>query len=94
MRCCRLGVFALVLVVGACATPAGTWIKNGATQLQLDQDSYTCLRQAQQLYGYGVGGYGWRGNGESFGVSTNKELYAACMKAQGYSWQPNVPVSK
>ena len=89
MRCYKLCAFAFFLALGACAAPAGTWMKNGATQLQVDQDSYACLRQAQQPYGYSVGGYGWRGNGETFGVSTNKELYTACMKAQGYSWQPS-----
>jgi hypothetical protein len=89
MRCYKLGLMAFALVLGACASPAGTWMKNGATQLQVDQDSYTCLRQAQQPYGYSLGGYGWRGNGESFGVGTNQELYKACMRAQGYSWQPS-----
>lgn len=89
MRGYKLCTFALVLVLGACASSAGTWAKNGATQLKVDQDSYTCLRQAQQPYGYSLGGYGWRGNGESFGVGTNQELYKACMRAQGYSWQPS-----
>ena len=94
MRCFKLWFLTLVLTLGACASPAGTWVKNGTTQLQVDQDIYACLRQAQQPYGFSGGGYGWRGGGESFGVATNKELYSACMKAQGYSWQPSVPVSK
>jgi hypothetical protein len=28
------------------------------------------------------------------GVQTNQELYAACMKARGYNWQPDKTLSK
>lgn len=94
MRYYKLIAVAFVLLLEACASQAGVWIKTGATQLQVDQDSYACLRQAQQPYGYSGGGYGWRGGGESFGVGTNKELYSACMKARDYSWQPTAPVTK
>jgi hypothetical protein len=39
---------------------------------------------ARVLLAGGMGGY----NGYS-GVQTNQELYSACMKARGYSWQPD-----
>jgi hypothetical protein len=81
----------------ACATQSGVWVKNDTAPLQFNQDNYACLQESQQPYGYAQGGYGW-GNGWGpgwggyngySGVQTNQELYSACMKARGYSWQPD-----
>ena len=94
MRCYKLSAFALVLALGACASPSGVWVKNGTLQLQVDQDTYACLQQSQQPYSFGGGGFGWGGYNESSGVQTNPQLYAACMRARGYVWQPNVPAGK
>ena len=81
----------LPLILAACATQSGMWVKRDATALQFNQDNYTCLQESQQPFGFGQGGYGWGPglggfNGYS-GVQTNPELYSACMKARGYSWQ-------
>jgi hypothetical protein len=94
----RLNKFPLLLIPAtlfACATQSGLWVKSDVTPLQLNQDNYTCLQESQQPYGYSQGGYGWGniwgpgwgGYGGYSGVQTNQELYSACMKARGYSWQ-------
>ncbi len=93
MSYCKLSNLVLVLFLGACASPSGDWIKSGAVQLEVDQDKYACLQQAQQPYSFG-GGLGWRGYSESSGVQTNSQLYAACMKARGYAWHPDLAPSK
>ena len=49
----------LCLMLGACASQAGLWLKDNSTQLQVDQDNYACLQQSQQPYGYSDGGFGW-----------------------------------
>lgn len=99
MRSIKLISLSFCLLLGACAGPAGVWVKNGVSQLQVDQDNYACLQESQQTYGYSQGGYGWDGGfgggwggGWGGGVSgytgqaTNPQLYSACMKARGYNW--------
>ena len=85
----------LCLMLGACASQAGLWLKDNSTQLQVDQDNYACLQQSQQPYGYSDGGLGWGPGWGGFnaysGVQTNQELYSACMRARGYRWQPDNP---
>jgi hypothetical protein len=93
-------VIATLLLVGCAAAPAGDWIKDNAQPLQVDQDKYACLKEAQQPFsylsgspgwgsGWGPGwGPGWGATSGYAGVQTNQELYRACMKARGYSWQP------
>lgn len=89
----RTLLLAFCLMLGACASQSGLWLKDDASQLQVDQDKYACLQQAQQPYGYSDGGFGWGPGWGGFnaysGVQTNQELYAACMKARGYRWQPD-----
>jgi hypothetical protein len=94
MRCFKFSALTLVLALGACASPSGVWVKSGALQREVDQDRYTCPQQSQQPYSFGGGGFGWGGYNESSGVQTNPDLYAACMKASGYVWQPSVPAQK
>ncbi|CAM3801959.1 hypothetical protein [Polynucleobacter arcticus] len=97
----RLFLVLAPLVLTACASQSGIWVKSGTTPLQFNQDNYACLQESQQPFGYGQGGYGWGGgigagwgpgwggfNGYS-GVQTNQELYSACMRARDYSWQPD-----
>lgn len=95
-------IASLTFTLFACATQSGTWVKSDAAPLQLNQDNYACLQESQQPYGYNQGGFGWRNswgpgwggyNGYS-GIQTNQELYAACMKARGYHWQPDKILSK
>lgn len=92
----------LPLSLFACATQSGIWVKSDMAPLQFNQDNYACLQESQQPYGYNQGAYGW-GNGWGprwvgyngySGVQTNQELYAACMKARGYQWQPDKTLSK
>jgi hypothetical protein len=90
-----LPLIAITMVVG-CAAPAGDWVKDNAQPLQVDQDKYACLKDAQQPFSYLSGspswgpgwGPGWGAASGYAGVQTNQELYRACMKARGYSWQP------
>ena len=92
---CILAVLATLMLV-ACATPAGDWVKDNTQPLQVDQDKYACLKDAQQPFSYLSGSPGWGpgwapgwGAASGYaGVQTNQELYRACMKARGYSWQP------
>ena len=87
------------LLVG-CAVPSGDWVKDSAQPLQVDQDKYACLKEAQQPFSYLSGSPGWgsgwgggAGGGAASGyagVQTNQELYRACMKARGYTWQPGL----
>ena len=96
---CILAVLVTLMLVG-CATPAGDWVKDNTQSLQVDQDKYACLKDAQQPFSYLSGAPGWgQGWGPGWGpgwgatsgyagVQTNQELYRACMKARGYSWQP------
>ena len=97
MRLRNLYLSSLIMILASCATQSGVWIKSGIAPLQFNQDNYACLQESQQPYGYAQGGYGW-GNGWGpgwggyngySGVQTNQELYSACMKARGYSWQPD-----
>jgi hypothetical protein len=88
MQSYKFSALALVLALGACASPSGVWVKSGTVQREVDQDTYACLQQAQQPYSFGGGGFGWGGYSESSGFQTNPQLYAACMKARGYAWQP------
>jgi hypothetical protein len=84
--------------LSACSTPSGVWVKDNLPALEADQDKYVCLKDSQQPYGYvdgnfGGGGWGWGWGGMSngySGVRTNETLYAACMKAKGYQWQPDI----
>jgi len=87
LRIYKLSFVFAPLILFACATQSGTWVKSDTAPLQFNQDNYACLQESQQPFGWGQGGYGW-GNGYS-GVQTNQELYSACMKARGYSWQPD-----
>jgi hypothetical protein len=94
-----LPLIAITMLVG-CAAPAGDWVKDSAQPLQVDQDKYACLQQAQQPFsylrgspgggsGWGPGwGSGWGAASGYAGLQTNQELYRACMKARGYTWQP------
>lgn len=94
MRSCKPYLLAVTLIVVACAGPTGTWMKNGVTPLQFDQDNYACLQESQQPFGYQGGpGWGpaWGGFNGYSGVQTNQELYSACMKARAYYWQPSKP---
>ena len=94
MRYCKLYALTFVLFLAACASPSGVWVKSGTVPLEVDQDKYACLQQAQQPYSFGGGGFGWGGYSESSGVQTNSQLYAACMKARGYDWQADLAPSK
>lgn len=86
-----LPLMALTILVG-CAAPAGDWVRDSTQPLQVDQDKYACLKEAQQPYSYLSGspgwGPGWGATSGYAGVQTNPELYHACMKARGYMWQP------
>jgi hypothetical protein len=102
MRLNQFFLALLSLTLFACVAQSGIWIKSDVAPLQFNQDNYACLQESQQPFGYGQGGYGW-GNGWGSrwggyngysGVQTNQELYAACMKARGYSWQPDKTLSK
>ena len=101
MRMYKHSILLMTMFVGACAIQSGTWVKANVTTLQYNQDNYACLQGSQQPYGYGQSGFGWTyGWGPAWGgyngyagVQTNPELYSACMKARGYSWQPNMPAS-
>ncbi len=92
-----LAVLATLMLVG-CAAPAGDWVKDNAQPLQVDQDKYACLKDAQQPFSYLSGSPGWGpgwapgwGTASGYaGVQTNQELYRACMKARGYTWQPGL----
>lgn len=89
-----LPLMAITMFVG-CSTPVGDWVKDSTQPLQVDQDKYACLQQAQQPFSYLSGppgwGPGWGGGTSGYaGVQTNQELYRACMKARGYSWQPGL----
>jgi hypothetical protein len=93
----RLSLVLFTLILFACAVQSGIWIKGDVTPLQFNQDNYACLQESQQPFGYNQGSYGWRNswgpgwggyNGYS-GIQTNSGLYSACMKARGYSWQPD-----
>ena len=92
-----MALIATTLLVG-CAAPSGDWIKDGVQPLQVDQDKYGCLKEAQQPFsylssspGWGSGwGPGWGAASGYAGVQTNQELYRACMKARGYTWQPGL----
>lgn len=81
------------LALTACASQSGVWVKSGITPLQFNQDNYACLQESQQPFGYSPGGYGWGAGWGGFsgysGIQTNQDLYAACMKARDYSWQPD-----
>jgi hypothetical protein len=93
MRLCKFTLLLIPATLFACATQSGVWVKGDTAPLKFNQDNYACLQESQQPYGYSQGGYGWGPgwggyNGYS-GVQTNQELYSACMKARGYSWQPN-----
>ena len=93
MRLRNLYLSPLIMILASCATQSGLWVKPDVTPLQFNQDNYTCLQESQQPYGFNQGGFGWGPgwggyNGYS-GVQTNPELYSACMKARGYSWQPD-----
>ena len=101
-RLYKFPLFLLPLTLVACATQSGTWVKSDVVQLQFNQDSYACLQESQQPFGYSQGGCrwgngwgpGWSGYNGYSGVQTNQELYAACMKARGYNWQPDKTLSK
>jgi hypothetical protein len=92
-----LALITTLILVG-CAAPAGDWIKDSTQPLEVDQDKYACLQQAQQPFSYLSGSPGWgSGWGPGWGpasgyagVQTNQELFRACMKARGYSWQPGL----
>lgn len=93
MRLRNLYLSSLIMILTSCATQSGVWVKSDTAPLQFNQDNYACLQESQQPYGYAQVGYGWGPgwggyNGYS-GVQTNQELYSACMKARGYSWQPD-----
>ena len=93
MRLRNLYLSPLIMILASCATQSGLWVKSDVTPLQFHHDYYTCLQESQQPYGFNQGGFGWGPgwggyNGYS-GVQTNPELYSACMKARGYSWQPD-----
>jgi hypothetical protein len=89
------GMLLATLLLGGCAVPAGDWVKDSTQPLQVDQDKYACLQEAQQPFSYLSGspgwgsawGPGWGGASGYAGVQTNPELYRACMRARGYSWQ-------
>jgi hypothetical protein len=88
-----LPLMAITMLVG-CAAPVGDWVKDSIQPLQVDQDKYACLQESQQPFSYLSGtpgwGPGWGGASGYAGVQTNPELYRACMKARGYSWQPGL----
>lgn len=96
-----LPLMTITMLVG-CAAPVGDWVKDSAQPLQVDQDKYACLQESQQPFSYLSGtpgwgsawgpgwGPGWGGASGYAGVQTNPELYRACMKARGYSWQPGL----
>jgi hypothetical protein len=93
MRIFKYSLLLMPLILASCATQSGVWVRSDATPLQFNQDNYACLQESQQPYGFSQGGFGWGPgwggyNGYS-GVQTNPELYSACMKARGYSWQPD-----
>ena len=89
-----LPLMAITILVG-CVAPVGDWVKESTQPLQVDQDKYACLKEAQQPFSYLSGSPGWgpgwglaRGVASGYaGVQTNQELYRACMKARGYIWQ-------
>ena len=91
MRLYKSSLLLIPLILVACATQSGIWVKSDVTALQFNQDNYACLQESQQPFGFGQGGYGWGPGWGGFngysGVQTNPELYSACMKARGYSWQ-------
>lgn len=99
MRLCKHLLTLLSLLIVACATQSGQWVKPGVTTLQFNQDNYACLQESQQPYGYGQSGFAWPyGWGPAWGgysgyagVQTNPELYSACMKARAYQWEPLAP---
>lgn len=81
---------ALIMWLIGCAAPVGDWVKDSTQPLQVDQDKYACLQQAQQPFSYMSGSPGWGATSGYAGVQTNQELYRACMKARGYTWQPGL----
>lgn len=89
----RLFLALMTLALTACASQSGVWVKSGTTPLQFNQDNYACLQESQQPFGYSPGGYGWGAGWGGFsgysGIQTNQDLYAACMKARDYNWQPD-----
>ena len=101
MRLYKLLLAFTPLILFACATQSGKWVKSDTAPLQFNQDNYACLQESQQPYGYSQGSYGWGygwgpgwgpgwgGYSGYSGIQTNQELYSACMKARGYSWQPD-----
>lgn len=98
MRVLKYSLLLMPLILAACATQSGLWVNDDVTPLQFNQDNYACLQESQQPFGFNQGGYGWGPgwggyNGYS-GVQTNPELYSACMKARGYSWQPDIAPSR
>ena len=98
MRILKYSLLLMPMILAACATQSGLWVKGDVTPLQFNQDNYACLQESQQPFGFNQGGYGWGPgwggyNGYS-GVQTNPELYSACMKARGYSWQPDIAPSR
>ena len=61
------------------------WVKGGISQEQANQDRYACLQESQQRVSSAyVSEYG--GSAQD-SVTTNVELYNACMAARGYVYQ-------
>lgn len=89
----------LALLLSACTT--NTWVKDGATSAQMEQDDIACQREASReaslradgfygpsrAYGYGAPGPGMVGPHGSRTMD-QASLTDFCMRAKGYRREP------
>lgn len=83
-------LFLVLSVSGCVSAPLGRWYKPNSTLDEYSKVNYTCLQQSQQprqtsWYNSVVPG---KSHSESEStIITNKDLFNACMNANGFYWK-------
>jgi hypothetical protein len=77
----KVVVLLALLMLSSCTTER-RWFKTGSTRQDFNQDRYRCMQESQQRVSSAyVNQYGGSSNS---GVRTNRNLFNACMEAQGW----------
>ena len=88
----KIGLLLVISLTGCAAGSQWTWYKSNSSEAELNSTKYSCLQKAQQPYSsssaYNSGGIvssqSITTQSSSAGISTNNELFEACMTASGF----------
>ena len=88
------------LLLSSCAQQNLVWVKPGASNNQFPQDRYDCLQRSQQAYssshssntGGVVSPNAISTSSSSAGMTTNEQLFNACMNSKGWNLVRQNPI--